>query len=393
MNFRKILLIFPHNFLECKSGVHKRIYELCKYFKNRGFEIDQLAFKNYESKWNEEDYIDNKIINNYFFVDWITVDREIKERNNNFLNKIKRKFVSEKITTVLDLTSPSLIKEFKFVITKYNYDFVVIVYEYWAKLVDFIKNKNTKKIILIEDLLAKQQEVYFGKDKVDMKKMIKDEANKINKFDISISIGEEEYNLFKKLAPKPKHYLIPFFMDKKIHKLKNRNKNKKYDIGFIGFNNIHNVNGLNWFFKEIWPNIKPLKILIVGNVSENRGLIKIKHKNVKYTKYIKNLDDFYNNIKVTISPLLSGTGLKVKIIESFSYGVPCFFTKESVVGFPNKEYFNAFIFKNKKEFISKLNKILKNKKNYYFNQEKIINYFDRYFSKEKNYKKLDEVFN
>lgn len=388
---KRILLVFPHNFLELKAGEHKRIFELCKYFKNRNFKIDQLAFKNYESKWNEEDFLNNKFIENYFFYDFSLIDKEIKFRENSLISKLRKALFGKKIDKILDLTSKNFINFFKKIIENYHYDYIIVVYAYWAKLADFIKSKTIKKVILIEDFLAKQQEVYFGKENVDLKKMIKDEAKKINKFNIAIYIAEEEYKIFKDLAKKPKHYLIPFFMD--LKEIKNKKINKKYDLGFIGFNNIHNINGINWFLKEVWPKISNYRLFILGNLIENKNVLKIKDKNILYKKYIKNLDDFYKNIKITICPLFSGTGLKVKIIESFSYGVPCVFTPESIIGFPAKKEIKDLEVKSEKEFINKIKILLKNSRYYNKIKMKIKKYFEKYFSKELNYKKLDEIFN
>jgi glycosyltransferase involved in cell wall biosynthesis len=56
-------------------------------------------------------------------------------------------------------------------------------------------------------------------------------------------------------------------------------------------------------------------------------------RSVRFTGHISDLDVFYNQIRVAISPTRYGAGVKLKTVEAIQYGVPVVATNEAVGGF------------------------------------------------------------
>lgn len=392
---KKILIIFPHNFFELKSGIHKMFYHLAKYFKSRNYIVDLYSLKNYESIWEGNYPFDSKIISNLYLFDYAKGNQNFrisfKEKMMNLFFKIFK--FERKLEKLPDYAFPEMKEELKKIVNYNQYTHIIVGYAYWANLIKDSYFNNIVKIISINDFLTYQIKEYSPIE-VNIDKLVKDEINRINLFDIAISISNDEYLFFKEKAKKPKHYLIPIFFDdplKNVKKIKSFDK-RRFDITFLGFKNIHNINGINWFLNEVWPKIrKKYKLRIVGKVVED--IVKLKDKNIRYDNYIKNLNDVYLNTKITISPLFSGTGLKVKIIESLAYGIPVVSTSISLLGFPKKENNGCLIADNAKDFVKQIDKLIKN--HYYYKKISKLgrDLFLNYFEKELNYKKLDEIFN
>ncbi len=110
------------------------------------------------------------------------------------------------------------------------------------------------------------------------------------------------------------------------------NEVKEKNYGFIGAVNDANKYALEYFINKILPLIKEKepesKFLIAG------GICNTIPDSVNYKKlgFVKELDDFYNQIMFVVGPLKNGTGLNIKNIEALSYGKPVITTSVGAKG-------------------------------------------------------------
>ncbi len=128
---------------------------------------------------------------------------------------------------------------------------------------------------------------------------------------------------------------------------------------FVGAGNVENIEGLNSFVSSVFTPLASrhpeCRLYVAGNVG-------------KYLEYpmdeiicmgeIDDLADAYRIADVTVSPINVGTGLKIKIIESFAYGIPVIGTVHSLTGVPEvfRECYMAV--NNEKEFVEALDEAL-----------------------------------
>jgi len=100
---------------------------------------------------------------------------------------------------------------------------------------------------------------------------------------------------------------------------------QNFNIIFVGsISHYPNLQGLFWFFKEVWPLLIRLEsrvtLHIVGEGFESSFENK---KNVFFHGYLsdKELEKLYRSCNVSIAPLLEGGGVKGKIIDALYYGL------------------------------------------------------------------------
>lgn len=96
-------------------------------------------------------------------------------------------------------------------------------------------------------------------------------------------------------------------------------------IVFFGkWNRADNFDGLKWFFDNVYDKISPeLTISIVGKWLPEPFEARLKElKNVEYLGFVENPYNMIANSMATISPLFSGAGVKVKVVESLACGTP-----------------------------------------------------------------------
>ena len=137
------------------------------------------------------------------------------------------------------------------------------------------------------------------------------------------------------------------------------------DILFLGgFGHQPNVDGVLWFEKEILPYlvsvIPDLKFIIAGT-NPTPEIEKLASTNVAVTGYIKDLTPILSSVRVFVSPLRYGAGIKGKIITSMSYGVPVVTTAVGAEGIGLTHGENAIIVDDPKKFAEAVVDLYSNK--------------------------------
>ena len=111
------------------------------------------------------------------------------------------------------------------------------------------------------------------------------------------------------------------------------------DVVFIGsFSHAPNSDGLHWFLESVWPLIiqqdQTIRLHIVGS-SMPDWIRDLDSERIVTHGFVENLDEVFDNIRLSIAPLRYGAGLKGKIVTSLSYGVPVVSTSIGAEGMPN----------------------------------------------------------
>lgn len=117
--------------------------------------------------------------------------------------------------------------------------------------------------------------------------------------------------------------VIPNGVDTKYFKKYNQNRRLEHTLLFVGnFNNISNTIGVNFFCKEVYPilksRIRDLKLFIVGPNSN----FSFHDKSIVVTGFVDDIRQFYHTCSVFIAPLVTGSGIKNKVLEAMASGIP-----------------------------------------------------------------------
>ena len=112
-----------------------------------------------------------------------------------------------------------------------------------------------------------------------------------------------------------------------------------------------NMKGIEWFIKEVVPNIN-IELIIIG-----RGFELIKEKlsipnKVRVVGEVDSLDYWYNNAKFVVAPIFDGSGMKTKVAEALMFGKKIVGTPEAFSGYEDVIAEAGWICKTKDEFIS-----------------------------------------
>lgn len=371
----KILIVYPHNPFLKNSGVNSRFLELIKYFMSRKISIDILSHTNFIDSWEVND---STLINNLYLSDF--------NFYKTFFQRAKRKIKRLFNNGIDSYIYPSLIEYFQNIVQRNQYDYIIISYVNWADLLKHTDTNKVKTILTIEDFIS-MNNYERNNGKYNLGQSINEEIERINLFDKAICISKEEKSFFERACKDVEFHHISHFLESKFSEVK-----KDTDIIFVGSDNPFNRDGMICFLEKIMPYLDDIyKIKIIGRVNEHLEKYKNRFKNIEFINYVENLEEIYSKSKISICPLQGGTGLKIKVVESLSYGVPVVSTKYGIVGMDSK-YNGCLVVDEPQDFANKIKNILKDDQMYKNIQNEAKEYFAENFSKESVYKKLDKVF-
>lgn len=103
-----------------------------------------------------------------------------------------------------------------------------------------------------------------------------------------------------------------------------------------------NADGVLWFVNNIWSIVKKeisqCKLFVVGK-DPTESIKAISSKDIIVTGSVDSLEPYYHNADLAIIPILSGGGVKTKLIEAASFGLPIVCTSHGNTGtvFENKK--------------------------------------------------------
>jgi polysaccharide biosynthesis protein PslH len=107
-------------------------------------------------------------------------------------------------------------------------------------------------------------------------------------------------------------------------------------IGFAGaFGHRPNIEGLRWFLDQVWPLIKqhiPNATFVVAGRNPPSELLSLSLDEVEFVGYVPDIFEFYSANAVTVIPLVSGGGVKIKTVEAMLAGGAVVSTRIGVEG-------------------------------------------------------------
>ena len=218
-----------------------------------------------------------------------------------------------------------------------------------------------------ELFLSQQNDSLYSKVVYETEKI--KEIHLLNKFDKIITLSNIDKE--KLTTNGVKSIIYPSFAVIKANSISyNININNNKLLSFVGPEN-HTPNriGLKWFLDNCWNKLleydQEYRLQIIGIWTEStKNLWSKKYKNIEFLGFV---DVLFERIKdsIMIVPITIGSGIRMKILEAMSNGIPFVSTTIGAEGIPVKNGINCYIADSPTDFIDKIiqleNLELKNK--------------------------------
>lgn len=178
-----------------------------------------------------------------------------------------------------------------------------VEYQIWERLA-FNETNPLKKWYL--KLLAKRLKQY--------------EREIINKFDAIVPVTRDDGELFKNLGCNKPVFVSPAGID--THYWQPSDSENPFHIFHLGsLEWAPNREAVLWFIKDVWPLVLDIDkrfTLFIAGKNMPPFMKKMKTENVVMVGEVKDGADFVKDKAITIVPLLSGSGIRLKILEAMA---------------------------------------------------------------------------
>jgi polysaccharide biosynthesis protein PslH len=200
------------------------------------------------------------------------------------------------------------------------------------------------------------------------KKLRRFELENIQKCDVLLPITERDLRIFRLLGYSGQAVVTPVGLQSRDYQPNWKSFNRHPSIGFIGAMDwMPNQEGLTWFLESVWTENthsdtegwSKLQLHIAGRNAPN-WIKNLKVKNVHFHGEIPDAQRFMNQHSISIVPLFSGSGIRIKILEAMMLGRVVLTTSMGLEGISAKDGEEVLIANTPYEFAEKIDHCLKN---------------------------------
>lgn len=149
---------------------------------------------------------------------------------------------------------------------------------------------------------------------------------------------------------------VPVSIVSNIHVVHGRKAefSEREGMMFIGgFEHPPNVDAVEWLVNEImpdvWRELPDVELLLVGS-KPPKAVHKLASERVRVTGFVPDVEPFFTSCRLSVAPLRYGAGVKGKVNQSLSYGLPCVMTGVAAEGMALVDGEEALIADDPSEF-------------------------------------------
>ena len=209
------------------------------------------------------------------------------------------------------------------------------------------------------------------------------EVNKLNDYDFLVPISDADLIKFRNLGYANGAHTIPIGLDLEQYSPKPLTIDKKISMAFIGsLDWLPNLEGISWFINDIWPRLSQrfpnLELHIAGRKAPS-GFEKHQTKNLFIHGEVSDARDYINDHQIMLVPLLSGSGMRAKILEGMALGRVVISTRLGLEGIEAGVGSDVLVADTADEFIQVMENLMQSKDNFHDISESAINYVSTYF--------------
>lgn len=265
--------------------------------------------------------------------------------------------------------SKELISQLKSNVQKYNFDFIQIEFSQLLYLINYLPKKEQEKCIFTaHDIstisflrrlkfwhLFRFIEIYLYEKKYLPK------YRQIN------VVSNNDKNIIQKLFKIQNSVVVPNGIEK-IKFLK-KIKNDVINLGYVGsFSHPPNKIAVQYFKNKIVPLLIKNKINFQFYLAGSNN--NITNKDIINLGFVKNIKDFFKTIDILITPIVAGSGSRIKILEALGFGKKIISSPIGAEGIeiPTKL---ISICNTPQDYVNKINQFSKEKVDYQKEKENI----------------------
>ncbi len=189
------------------------------------------------------------------------------------------------------------------------------------------------------------------------------ERSRLNQYDLLLPITGRDEGHFRKLGYRGASHVLPIGLDTVCGEPKYASYGQPLSLHFIGsLDWLPNLEGLQWFLSHVWPSIHhrfpEVKFHVAGR-NMPPAIKELRLRNVIIHGEVESSCDFVSAHSVSIVPLLSGGGMRAKILEAMALGRVVLSTSIGLEGIDARHRRELFVADTPEQFVEALAECLR----------------------------------
>lgn len=340
-----------------KDGESIAVYHLASAYRRLGCQIDLLSM-NTSKHWVNPDDLPADF-DHYGAVRTVDIYNHIRPGD-----ALRNLLFSKKSYHISRFESAAFAEALRQMLETGHYDVVQLESVYMAPYLPVIRRYSNARIALRAHNV--EHEIWFqvarnsGRLKGAYLRLITPrlrdyELSRLNEYDIVVAISPNDAARFVELGLKKPAIVAPVGIDIRRYQADYACFEAYPALSFIGsLDWIPNQEGLWWFIHKVWlpllqPRFPRLQFHIAGRNAPER-LQRLKAPGVVFHGETADAAAFLNTCPIMVVPLLSGSGIRIKIIEAMALGRVVVSTTTGIEGIPARHGQEAWIADTPEDF-------------------------------------------
>ncbi len=269
--------------------------------------------------------------------------------------------------------NPKVVPELESMLQETDFEIIQLEGLFMATYIPVIRKLSKAKIVLrahnIEYLIWDR---YISKTNSWVHKIyLKIQTNRLRKFELTtfkavdaiVPITNADAGIIKEFSNSPIHTAITG-VDLNNYKKSKSSEFDPYSIFHFGSMDwIPNQEAVDWFLENCWPIIRrqvPNATFIIAGRSIPKRYKQLASDRIVIRENVPDAADVYNQFNVMIVPVLSGSGMRIKIVEGMCYGKAIVSTQIGAEGINAKHGKDILLIDEPSEFANAVIRLLKN---------------------------------
>jgi glycosyltransferase involved in cell wall biosynthesis len=336
---KSILIITPRVPYPLKDGGSLAMYQCIEMYHQMRYEVHVASINTHKHWLGEQDY--PALFNQIESFQTVTVNTKVR-MSSAFLNLFSKK--SYNVERFVN-------KDFKNLLVKIlrAEDFDLIQFEsiYTAPYLETIAEHSTARTLCrvhniehnIWNQLAEQERGIFKRKYIKLlsERLKKYELATLSQFDCLLTISKVEGIELKKLDIQTPQHHLPYGIERIRFQQQQITQEKQsvYHLGSMDW--LPNQEGVSWFVKRVWPLVikkQPKLTFYLAGRNMPKGFFRYKSKTINVVGEVEDMTTFSLEKNIMVLPLLSGAGLRIKVIEAMMLGKTIISTTCGIQGVP-----------------------------------------------------------
>jgi glycosyltransferase involved in cell wall biosynthesis len=198
---------------------------------------------------------------------------------------------------------------------------------------------------------------------VESYKLRKYEERNCNKFNMNITVSEDDKLMLKKTSPLSRIEVVENGVDVDLFK-KKINHNNTNRLIFAGrMDQYSNVDAIMQFCRNVWPLVKEkfpeMRFSVIGNNPPQKLLDMARDdERIEVLGYVDDVRPYFAGATISICPIRDGGGTRLKILDAMAMGMPIISTTIGCEGIDVSPGKNVLIADTPEEIVNSIGKLI-----------------------------------